>query len=134
MTRRLFLTSFAALAAACSRPKQSLKDLLPKEVKGPWVLQGTQDLEPETVPEMLRNLGVEQALEAQYAGNGAIKVRVYRMRGGASAFEAMQKWPQAESLALERGTYFITAQGDGVSRQALIDFLNGLNAEIKIPV
>jgi hypothetical protein len=133
MTRRLLLTCFAAIAAACSRPKQSLKEMLPKEVKGPWVLQGMQDLDPAAAPELLRNLGVEQSLEAQYAGNGAIKVRVYRMRGGASAFEAMQKWPQGESLALERGTFFITAQGDGVSRQSLIDFLHALNTDIKIP-
>ena len=133
MTRRLAISGLLLSMAGCSEKKQSLKDMLPIQVQRAWTLQDTQTLQPSEAPEVLRGLGVDQAIEARYAGNGAIKVRVYRMRGAASAFEAVQKWPQNDTLAFDRGPYFITVLGEGVDRQSLIGFLQALNTDLKVP-
>ena len=133
MTRRLAISALLLLPAGCTKKKQSLKDMLPVQILRAWTLQDTQTLQPSEAPEVLRGLGVDQVIEARYAGNGTIKVRVYQMRGAASAFEAVQKWPQNDGLAFDRGPYFITVQGDGVDRQSLLGFLQALNSDLKVP-
>lgn len=126
MNRRHIILMLASLAAACGPSGKALKDVLPVEVQRMWVLKETRSIAAADAPELVRGLGLKQALEAVYRANGTITVRLYEMHAEASAFELMQKWRQTESLAFHKGAYLVSASSGDVDPQTLREFTQAL--------
>ncbi len=84
----------------------------------------------ESVPPLVRELGVKRAAEVTYAGPATTSVRVYEMNVPASAFELMQKWRQQDGRAIYTGPYFVVANAAADAGAA--DLLTQLRKDIKV--
>ncbi|MGH9632002.1 MAG: hypothetical protein ACRD7E_27165, partial [Bryobacteraceae bacterium] len=122
-----------ALLAACGRSEESLKDALPVQVQRIWVLKATSEIPNEQAPAMIRSLGLKRAIAATYGAEKEIQVRVYEMDVAASAFELIQKWKQADGLAIYKGSYFAVAPADDSNRVQVGEFLRGFQQELGEP-
>jgi hypothetical protein len=130
LDRQNFLLLFA-LAAACTRPSKSLKEVLPGQVQRAWILKQTMALPAEEAPALVRSLGLHQAIRAVYEGNGSVTVRLFEMKVEASAFELVQKWRPQDGLAMYKGPYFFVAEGKGADQATLASFLHAFQQELK---
>jgi len=83
----------------------------------------------ESVPQLVRELGVKRAAEVTYAGPAPTSVRVYEMNVPASAFELMQKWRQQDGRAIYTGPYFVVANA---ADAGAADLLTQLRKDIKV--
>ena len=126
MICRIVIVCLTLFNAACTRETQSIQNVLPVQVQRAWKLTSTTRIEPTAAHETVRGLGLEEAHEARYSGNGSIIVHVYRMGSNTSAFEALQKWRDPESIPFYKGAYFVTARGAGVDRETLSGFVQAL--------
>ena len=119
------------LLAGCAKKAGELKDVLPVEVQRTWTLKRTK---PVQAPALVTGLGLQDGIEAHYEGNGAINVQLYEMRVEASAFELIQKWRQADGLAINAGKYFIIATPEGpVDAPTTSSFLQEMRQNILKP-
>src|SRR5215211_3170482 len=97
MTRRVSLLMMLWLLA-CSKPR-SFEEVLP-QTTGQWARGSINMVPAESVPPLVRELGLKGAAEVTYAGPAPTSVRVYEMKVPASAFELMQKWRQQDGRAI----------------------------------
>ena len=115
---RCVLTIAAFLLLSCGGSSRSLDETVPVSLDG-WTRSQISPLPPAEVPEVIRGLGLAQAVSATYTGPSTVSVRVFRMKGQTSAFELIQKWRQSDGLAVYSGPYFLVADpgvGPGASR------------------
>ncbi|MBC7924172.1 MAG: hypothetical protein H7039_00795 [Bryobacteraceae bacterium] len=124
MTRRSVIGAAFSLAA-CSPTRRTFDQVLPLQLEGTTWRRGDLKLGP-AIPEQVQQLGVVDASEATYLGQGSVRVRVFRMKAETSAFELMQKWRQVDGLAAYKGQYFFVAEGSGTSRDAVLEVLSAL--------
>lgn len=91
---------------------------LPGELPDGWKLAGTED---ETdVPELVRQMGLRQAVRARYQGNGELTVRVFKMKAQASAFELVQKWrAEPGKMFFQAGDHFVILEQPGAAPEML---------------
>lgn len=101
------------------------------QIQRSWILKEAHAVHSDEVPDLVRSLGLDRALEARYEGNGFIRVSLYRMKVETSAFELIQKWRQSEGLAVYKGPYFVVAKGDGPDRATVASFLQALRDNLK---
>ena len=124
MTRRnLMWVSLCVIG--CSRSKKRIEEALPQQV-GTWRRGDVSKVAQQ--PEVVSNLGVEDAAQATYSGAGNVTVQVFRMRAETSAFELMQKWRQQDGIATYKGSYFFVARSEGADNVAVLAFLRDLAA------
>jgi hypothetical protein len=128
---RLFFLFAALLTVSCARRSDPLKDALPVQVQRTWTLQETRSLQIEDAPVIICTQNPKRALLAVYHGNGTIQIRVYGMGVEASAFELIQKWRQADGLAIYKGPYFVVAESGDVDQATLAGFLRALQHDLK---
>src|SRR3982750_4111755 len=106
MTRRVSLLITVCLLG-CSKPR-SFEEILPRTT-GEWARGSIATVPPESVPPLVRELGMKRAAEVTYAGPAPTSIRVNEMNVPASAFELMQKWRQQDGRAIYTGPYFVVA-------------------------
>jgi hypothetical protein len=128
LTRRKF-TPILLVCGSCTRASKSLTESLPVQVQRAWTLRGAKSLPAEEAPAVVRALGLKQAINATYEGNGTIRVRVFEMNVEASAFELIQKWRQQDGLALYKGRHFFVANGEGLDQATVASFLQAFQRE-----
>jgi hypothetical protein len=107
MIRWLLLVMIAS-ALSCSSPTRPLADVIPATADG-WTRSQVTPLPANDAPEMVRQLGLEQAVSATYTGPSKISVKIFRMKGQTSAFELIQRWRQSDGLAVYSGPFFLVA-------------------------
>lgn len=129
--RTLVLIILVSFLAACSGQDKPLTGVLPPQVQHAWTLKDTSDMAESQAPAVVRELGLKRALEANYEGNGRIRLLLFEMNSQTGAFELIQKWRQQEGLAAYKGPYFMVANGVGPDRTTVASFLQALQAEIK---
>jgi hypothetical protein len=125
MHRRRYILLFAAFAA-CSTPSKRLDEVLPERAAN-WHRRSLDPL--NEIPPMIAQAGVEESVSAVYSAAGPIRVRAFRMPTETSAFELIQKWPQADGMAVYKGPYFIVAEA-GSDPAAARSLLQTLQAAI----
>jgi hypothetical protein len=127
MTRReIFL--IIPLMSACSRPQRSFSDVLPERLET-WQRGNVEKL--AEIPPMVSELGVEEAAQTTYTGQGTLRVHAYRMKAETSAFEVIQKWRQHDGLAAYKGPHFFVVQHDGSNAGAVVHFLRLLQSAVQ---
>ena len=109
---RWLLLMMAVLLLNCSGPTRPLAETIPATVDG-WTRSDVKLLQDNEVPEMVRRLGVEEAVSTTYTGPAAIPVKVFKMKGQTSAFELIQKWRQSDGLAVYSSSFFVVADPAG---------------------
>ena len=104
------LVSLLAIVLASCADKPAASAALPK-VAGAWTLTEEKVLAADAYPQVLATLGVVDARTAVYAGPSPVTVRVFRMKSGTVAFEALQKWkPEKGVMHFYREAYFVLAE------------------------
>jgi len=107
------------MLAGCAKEQTSPQSILLRKISGGW--ERSDITTPASVaPDVIEKLGVDSSAEAVYDGPSRITVRLYRMRSETSAFEAMQKWRQSDSVGIQKGQYFVTATGGAPSANLAI--------------
>jgi hypothetical protein len=129
--RTFVLLILVSLLLGCSGQDKPLTSVLPPQVQHAWTLKDTSDMAEPQAPQVVRELGLKRALEANYEGNGRIRLLLFEMNSQTGAFELIQKWRQDQGLAAYKGTYFMVANGVGPDRTTVASFLQALQAEIK---
>jgi len=120
--RWLFLL-FLAVLVGCGSPSRPLTEAVPTSVDS-WTRSQVTSLPENEAPEMVRQLGLDQAVSATFTGPATVPVKIFRMKGQTSAFELIQKWRQSDGLAVYSGSYFIVADpGSGSEAGALLQAL-----------
>lgn len=132
MPRRYWLLISAFLSACAGRRPVPGDLLLPERVADDWKRVRLGDHPPERAPEIVRQLGLERAHTASYAGAGEIDVTLYEMKAPAVAFELAQKWrPEAGTVFFYQGPYFALVRWHGGDRERNGAFIRGLEASLK---
>ena len=108
MTRRAAVLVLFVLAS-CAK-QQSADSVLPSELPGGWK-RGSVTAPADSVPDLIRTLGLESSAQTPYEAGTKVLVRAYRMRSDTAAFEVMQKWRQSDGMGLQKGSWFLTANG-----------------------
>ena len=99
---------FLLFFTACGTDKPSAPAPLPKAA-GEWTL--TEERPLAEYPQVLSTLGVVDARVATYKGPSPVSMRVFRMKSGTVAFEALQRWkPEKGVMHFYREAYFILAE------------------------
>jgi len=125
ITRRHGLI-LSLLLAACGG---AVKVELPAELPGGWKLAGTA--EETDVPELVRQMGLRQALRARYQGQGEITARVFTMNAQASAFELVQKWRAVPgTIFFQSGDHFVLLEQPGSDPAALSQVAKALDQKL----
>lgn len=102
---------------------------LPGELPGGWKLTGTT--EETDVPELVRQMGLRQALRARYEGPGEITARVFTMKVQASAFELVQKWRAAPGVIFfQSGDHFVLIEQPGADSAALSQVAKAMDEKL----
>ena len=125
ITRRHGLV-LCLLLAGCGG---AVKVELPAGLPGGWKLAGTA--EETDVPELVRQMGLRQALRARYQGNGELTARVFTMKAQASAFELVQKWRAAPGMIFfQAGDHFVVLEQPGAAPEALSQVAKALDQRL----
>ena len=120
--RWLSLVIIASLVG-CGSSTRPLTEAIPATVDS-WTRSQITSLPESEAPEMVRQLGLDQAVSATFTGPATVPVKIFRMKGQTSAFELIQKWRQTDGLAVYSGPYFIVADpGSGPQASALLQAL-----------
>ena len=120
---RCVLIIAAFLLLACGESPRSLDESIPASIDG-WTRSQLVPISTSDAPEIIRNLGLEQAAAATYTGPSSVSVKIYRMKVQTSAFELIQKWRQSDGLAVYSGSYFVVADpGSGPDASRLLKAL-----------
>ena len=125
--RWLSLVIIASLVG-CGSSTRPLTEAIPATVDS-WARSQITSLPESEAPEMVRQLGLDQAVSATFTGPAAtgpaaVPVKIFRMKGQTSAFELIQKWRQTDGLAVYSGPYFIVADpGSGPQASGLLQAL-----------
>jgi hypothetical protein len=101
--RTLFLVSI--VIAACGKSGKPIDSVFPPRLTGGWT-RGEVTSPASEIPQAVTDLGVAETAETRYMGPATVRVRVFRMKAEASAFEMIQKWRQSDGLAAYQGPYF----------------------------
>ena len=88
-----------------------MEQVLPATVDG-WTKTQAAPSDAALAPDLVKQLGLKQAVSATYAGPVTVTVRVFEMNVSTSAFELIQKWRQHDGLAVYSGPYFVVAEPD----------------------
>lgn len=122
MTRLIMLIG-ATLLAGCGGTGQSLEKTVPATIDG-WSRTQIAPLPAADAPDLVRQLGLDEAVSATYTGPSAVSLKIFKMKGQTSAFELIQKWRQSDGLASYNGPYFIVAEpGSGPDTGRLLQAL-----------
>jgi hypothetical protein len=114
------------LLAACGG---AVKVEFPAELPGGWKLAGTS--EETDVPELVRQMGLRQALRARYQGQGEITARVFTMNVQASAFELVQKWRAAPgTIFFQSDDHFVLMEQPGADPASLSQVAKALDQKL----
>ena len=127
--RRWFILSLLIYSFGCSTAPRAVADDLPEKLGEQWTRTALDPLAAQLAPDQVRELGLDEAAHATYAGPASVGVRVFRMRAGASAFELMQRWRQDQGLATYSGRYFLVADTDASPEHARL-LLQALQAAL----
>ena len=120
--RWLSLVIIASLVG-CGSSTRPLTEAIPATVDS-WTRAQITSLPESEAPEMVRQLGLDQAVSATFTGPATVPVKIFRMKVQTSAFELIQKWRQSDGLAVYSGPYFIVADpGSGSQAGALLQAL-----------
>ena len=123
MLRWLIFVAISVALVACSTPSKPLEEILPAAADG-WTRSQVAPIDSATAPDLIRQLGLKQAVAATYTGPATVSVRVYEMNVATSAFELIQKWRQQDGLAVYNGAYFVVADpGSAPQASALLEAL-----------
>lgn len=125
ITRRHGLMMSLLLAACGGTAKVELPAALP----GGWRLAGMA--EETEIPDLVREMGMRQALRARYQGQGEMTVRVFTMKAQASAFELVQKWRSGPgTIFFQSGDHFVLMEQPGAGAAALSQAAKALDQEL----
>ncbi|MCP5116270.1 MAG: hypothetical protein GY953_36035 [bacterium] len=114
------LAILAILAAACGGTPQPRAVSFPEVLNSDWHLNTSEAIAAETVPGLVRTLGLEQARRAVYDGPEALTVVVYEMGAEAAAFELQQKWqPGPGRLTFYSGPRFVLLESPTLDHPSL---------------
>lgn len=119
---RSALLLLLTILVACSGPARSFEEILPA-TPGRWTRSSVSPVDPNSAPEIVRQLGLKRAAAAAYAGPAAITVQIYEMNTTTGAFELFQKWRQQDGRAVYTGPYFVVATATGPETAGLLELL-----------
>ncbi|MDX2150123.1 MAG: hypothetical protein SFV54_05275 [Bryobacteraceae bacterium] len=127
MRKPLPLLVAAVLLCSCGREVKPIQ-LPPKADQ--WILVSQAPQAPDQAPETARQLGLLEAVHADYNGPAPASVTVYRMRSETVAFELLQKWRrQPATLPFQHRDLLVVPRSD--DSEALQRFAKALAATMK---
>lgn len=106
--------------SACGPAGTSAGFPAPERLGPDWTLRLSGPLPADSAPAQYRQLGLRQAVRAEYAGAAPLTITAYEMTTGAGAFEAMQQWrPAPGRLAFHHEAWFVVLEASGVETPVL---------------
>jgi hypothetical protein len=90
-----------------------------------WRLKDEREVPPPGTP------GVRRLINALYDGPGTVMVDIYEMDSPAGGLEMVQKWrPVANTVVFYKGKYFAAVKWEQADREALQEFVRGLEKQL----
>jgi len=134
MTRRLWITLAAALAAALAacREKATLPlDLFPQTVNSVWSRIELRDLPVDESPDPVPRNSVVQLRAAAYKGPGELQARVYLLDSADVGVTLGTRWrPSADTVFFNHGPYFVVIKWQSPDRRAVQEFVAELQKKL----
>jgi hypothetical protein len=134
MPRTVPLVALLAFLSACGRPTALPPDLFPTETPGGWHRVELRDLPISEAPDPIPRTSVAKIAAARYEGPGKIEARVYVLTSTEVGLDLAQRWrPSADTVFFNLGHYFVVVKWQEVNRQALQEFVRGLEKRLAPP-
>ena len=134
MTRRLWITLAAALAAAlaaCGEKATLPPGLFPQTVNGVWTRTELRDLPVDESPDPVPRNSVVQIRTAVYKGPGDLQARVYLLDSAEVGATLGTRWrPSADTVFFNHGAYFVVIKWQSPDRKALQEFVADLQKRL----
>jgi hypothetical protein len=129
-TAMAFCILFAAclaplLSTGCRREEPGIDDAFPVELQGGWKRAAVVRI-TDVPPEISQTGNPTAVAVTTYTGQGAVRVRAYRMKNETLAFELQQKYHNADELAAARGPLFYVAMLTNTDRGTAMAVLSEL--------
>jgi hypothetical protein len=128
--RALVLAVMVCALSGCGAREEAVLAEPPASLEDGWRRTAYTRVPAAEAPELLRSLGVRDALRAEYSlGAARVAVEAYLLPAEGGAFEARQKFqPRPGQLTFHNGRAFAACAPDGLDSKALIAFARGLEA------
>jgi hypothetical protein len=129
MSRRRVCVALLATMSGCGR-RSSNKELLPAAV-GNWKRVSLREVPASEAPDVVPRAGLRRVQSAEYEGTGRIEAQVYEMTSSALGLDLQQRWhPAADTVFFYRDNYFAVIKWNQFNRDAVQDFVRGLEKHL----